>query len=156
MKQEIIAFLDFDGVISSPRAHLVNDTLDQDARWIDPISCLLIAKLQREFDFQIVISSTWRGFGFDRCASVLEPYGLHTSLHQDWKTCHWPDGSRQHEIDHWLEYHGEPPFIIFDDDAFAFTDRQREVWVQSCTYNGFQLHNYEEARRILTRLQKDC
>src|SRR3546814_982432 len=99
----LIAFLDFDGVISSPRAYVVQPELPRDHRWIDPVSCKMIAKLQSDYGFQIVISSTWRGFGRDRCAAVLAPYGLDAALHDDWRTNHWPDGSRPSEIDDWLE-----------------------------------------------------
>src|SRR3546814_10538871 len=101
--RDLIAFLDFDGVISSPRAYVVQPELPRDHRWIDPVSCKMIAKLQSDYGFQIVISSTWRGFGRDRCAAVLAPYGLDAALHDDWRTNHWPDGSRPSEIDDWLE-----------------------------------------------------
>lgn len=147
---DLVAFLDFDGVISTPRAHMANhEQPERDIRWIDPVACKLIARLQKQHGFKIVISSTWRGFGRDRCAAVLAPYGLAEHLHEDWQTNHWPDGSRPAEIDDWLERNGEPPFIIFDDDAFAWTGRQRARWVQSCCYNGFQCHNFEEADRLL-------
>src|SRR3546814_4199734 len=64
--RDLIAFLDFDGVISSPRAYVVQPELPRDHRWIDPVSCKMIAKLQSDYGFQIVISSTWRGFGRDK------------------------------------------------------------------------------------------
>ena len=53
-QEDIVLFLDFDGVISTPRAkHATGE-------WIDPIATALLAKLQREQGFQIVVSSTWR------------------------------------------------------------------------------------------------
>src|SRR3546814_16461560 len=79
--RDLIAFLDFDGVISSPRAYVVQPELPRDHRWIDPVSCKKIAKLQPDYGFQNLLSSTWRGFGRDRFDVVLAPYGLDAALH---------------------------------------------------------------------------
>lgn len=152
-ERAIVAFLDFDGVIASPRAWMAQEEIaDRDTRWIDPLSCKLLTKLQRKYGFSIVVSSTWRAFGRDRCAAVLAPYGLDVHLHDDWATNHAPDGSRPAEIDDWLRRNGEPDFIIFDDDPFAWTGPQMARWVKSCSYNGFQCESFEQADKILRAL----
>lgn len=149
----IIAFLDFDGVISSPRAFIVNEGMDHDHRWMDPISLKLIAKLQRDHGFQLVISSTWRGIGRPRLAAILAPYGLDVALHDDYRTGKDPERNRSVEIADWLRAHGDPEYIILDDDGFEWTDEQRERWVQSCSLNGFLLANYELANELLKRIR---
>jgi hypothetical protein len=151
----VVAFLDFDGVIASPRAHVAqHDQPERDTRWLDPIACKLVARLVGEHELTLVISSTWRSFGRERIARCLAPYGLDGALHNDWKTNEWPDGSRPAEIDDWLERNAHPPFIILDDDGFAWTGQQRAVWVQSCSYNAFNLSNFEQAKKLLAAIQR--
>jgi len=148
-REAVIAFLDFDGVIASPRAWVAQSHIsDRDTRWLDPISCRLVAKLVADHNLTLVISSTWRAFGRDRIARCLAPYGMDKALHDDWQTNQWPDGSRPSELTDWLERNGHPRFIILDDDGFAWTGEQRAVWTQSCSYNGFQMYNYDSIGRM--------
>ncbi len=150
----IIAFLDFDGVISSPRAFIVNEGMDHDHRWMDPVSLKLIGKLQRDYGFQLVISSTWRGIGRPRLEAILAPYGLDSALHDDYRTGEDEDRNRSVEINDWLNRHGWPEYIILDDDGFEWSDEQRSRWVQSCSFNGFLLANYEQADKLLKTIRQ--
>lgn len=138
-----IVFLDFDGVISTPRAKIAT------GEWIDPIATALLAKLQREFGFKIVISSTWRVMQ-DRCLRALAPSGLVSALHADWRTNEDPEGARPREIDDWLARNGEPDFLILDDDQFAWTGRQVARWIHTHIYDGFLFEHYREMEAALT------
>jgi len=144
---DIVLFLDFDGVISTHRAkHATGE-------WIDPIATALLAKLQREQGFQIVVSSTWRHME-QRCKDALAPSGLLQHLHPDWRTNEDPEGFRPRELDEWLARNGEPDFIILDDDAFAWTGRQMPRWVQTDIYDGFLLKHYQQATTIIAALRE--
>lgn len=148
-----IVFLDFDGVISTNRAWLAQkDIEDFYDRWIDPVAVKMIADLCAQFGYQIVVTSTWRKFGWDVCHSALgiaEEY-----IHDDWRTKEiWPKGpngsagSRPAEIADWWDrnaHYGENEYIIVDDDSFNWTPEQAERWIKTDGLNGFSTENYEE------------
>lgn len=144
---DLICFLDYDGVISSPRAQVATGW------WIDPIATTLLRKLHGEFGFKIVVSSTWRLFE-TRARDVLKQAQLYEALHKDWRTNESPDGSRPAEIDDWLRRNGEPEFFILDDDGFAWTGRQHARWVKTDAENGILLHHYDQARKLIAQIRE--
>jgi hypothetical protein len=146
-----ILFLDFDGVISTNRAYLANGVtgfLHRDERWIDPIAVAMIADLCTKYNYQIVVTSTWRKFGKARCTTALGRANIW--MHDDWCTKDlWATadskGSRPMEIDDWLGRHLEcENFLILDDDGFDWTPEQADRWIRTDTLNGFSTENYEE------------
>lgn len=144
---DLICFLDYDGVISSPRAKVATGW------WIDPIATGLLRKLQVEFGFKIVVSSTWRTFQ-TRSQDVLKQAQLFETLHKDWRTNESPEGMRSAEIDDWLRRNGEPEFFILDDDGFAWTGRQLARWIQTDSENGILLHHYDQARKLIGQIRE--
>lgn len=151
-----IMFLDFDGVISTHRALAANRYgcyADDRMRWIDPVAVGLIADLCARFNYQIVVTSTWRKFGKQVCTEALGIANIW--LHHDWLTDEiWPKGpnssagSRPAEIEDWLDRQrgfGEPvtDYVILDDDSFNWLPDQRERWIKTDGLNGFSAENYE-------------
>lgn len=147
-----ILFLDFDGVISTNRAYLANGSLgitDHDERWIDPIATTMIADLCARYNYQIVVTSTWRKFGKERCTVALKRANIW--MHHDWRTKEiWPKGpnssagSRPAEIEEWLSRNPCESYLIIDDDGFNWLPEQAERWIKTDTCNGFSTENYEQ------------
>ena len=153
----MILFLDFDGVISTNRAWLAQKDIDDFyLRWIDPIAVRMIADLCAQYNFQIVIISTWRKFGKAECTTALGRANIY--IHNDWRTEEiWPKGpngsagSRPAEIDDWLARNGNPDYLIIDDDSFNWTEEQAARWIKTDTCNGFSTENYEEVTNRMTK-----
>src|SRR6476469_8779291 len=120
----MIIFLDFDGVISTTRAYAAQKHIDDFyLRWLDPVACELVRQLCEQFSLQIVVSSTWRQFGYDNVAKSLTPSGLVKFLHDDWCThtrqfnSETSHADRPKQIDDWLARNGSPNYLILDDDS---------------------------------------
>lgn len=141
-----LIFLDFDGVICTPRAFNSQRYIeDMDLRWLDQIASYLISTAIEDsgIEVKIIISSTWRHFGIDICKKILGD-NLGKYLHEDWNTLDLWDRSK--EIESWLESHeGEfSDYIILDDECFNFNEEQLSRQVKSDTYDGFSLANHIE------------
>ncbi len=83
-----VIFLDFDGVICSPRAFVGQAdrwTHDRSLRWADQVACDMVHRLLSDHQASLVISSTWRHMEAS-CFEVLNRYDLTPFLHDDWRT----------------------------------------------------------------------
>lgn len=152
---EAVIFLDFDGVICSPRAHVAQAKRwvgpEYSAlRWADPVACDLVLQLAEKHAAKIVVSSTWRGME-TRCRQVLDRYKLSLHLHADWCTGYDPKRYRGNEVREWLDAHGNPPFVILDDDS-DFDEDQRLFLVLTDGLNGMMLDKFDAADKLLCRL----
>ena len=145
-----VIFLDFDGVICSPRAFVAQEvrwTGHSAIRWADPVACDLVLMLLTKHNASLVVSSTWRGMP-ERCHQVLNRYKLGLFLEDDWRTGEDPKRYRGNEVRAWLEAHGSPPFLILDDDS-DFDEDQMPFLVKTCGLNGMMLKDFEAADAIL-------
>lgn len=155
----MIIFLDFDGVISSPRAYVTQcDQEDFYLRWLDPIACKFLRRICEQFGAQFVISSTWRKFGFQSCVEQsLGYYGLDKFVHEDWCTDDlWTRevdslDSRPMEIDAWLKKNSPTDYIILDDDSFRWTEHQKARWVRTSCADGLLLAQMDD---IIHRMEQ--
>jgi hypothetical protein len=148
-----IMFLDFDGVISTHRALIANRCktfVHRDIDWIDPIAVKMIADLCAQFNYQIVVTSTWRKFGKQTCTEALGRANIW--MHYDWCTKEiWPKGpnasagSRPAEIEDWIARNGPvEDYLIIDDDGFNWLPEQVTRWIKTDGLNGFSTENYNE------------
>ena len=142
-----ILFLDFDGVISTTRAYVAQEVIeDFYDRWIDPVAVKLIAKICSGNNYEIVVTSTWRKFGKETCVRALGRANIW--LHDDWCTKDlWTTDSkvsRPQEIDDWLGRNECDSFLVIDDDSFDWTDEQRKCWIKTDQLNGISTENYED------------
>lgn len=87
----------------------------------------------------------------ERCCQVLDRYDLSAFLHTDWRTGDDPKNYRGNEVRAWLNEHGDPPYVILDDDT-DFDEDQTSRLVISDSYDGFSLRNFEQADRLLAEL----
>lgn len=87
MNKQLILFLDVDGVISSLRNSIVGLKFD-------PVSTLMLKKLQDKIGFKIVVSSAQR-INHKSAESFIERIrsvtGVTLDLHEDWRTVSHPD-----------------------------------------------------------------
>jgi hypothetical protein len=152
---EAIIFLDFDGVICSPRAHVAQGKRwvgpeYSGIRWADPVACDLVLHLLEKHQAKLVISSTWRTME-SRCRQVLGRYRLDRHLHEDWRTGEDPKRYRGNEVREWLEAHGRPPYVILDDDS-DFDEDQKGHLILTDGLNGMLFDKFRAADALLSRL----
>jgi hypothetical protein len=139
-----VVFLDFDGPIIPTRAFAMNPGMS----FKEPCrtSGSLINEVLKRTDAHLVISSTWRRYGFQECATVLKKAGIDLErLGDDWKTESLHHLSREDEITKWMEKHAPPgsDFIAIDDMPLDKLESKHRV--QCTTNDGFLFEHYLEA-----------
>lgn len=159
MKNPIV-FLDFDGVVNTLMIYKeplkARRLLHQGEYYFDlcyPVdrrvsntqAVIWLEKLCKEFNADIVITSTWRKDYGLACESLYN-----SGLSKDIKIIDrtpWLDGYRGAEIDAWLKEHPCSAFVILDDDADMepYTDHL----VQTDFDTGITVTIYEKAKRLL-------
>ena len=165
---ERVIFLDIDGPIIPPKNLVMRSMLkdieqaggklhgltadfigatDKILHLHDPIAVVLITHLALETNSKIVISSTWRGYGYDQFVEDFEGFGFDRSLlHEDWRTKPGNTMPRKQEVEEWLSRHPEvKKFVTIDDELLDFDEH-----VQVCAHNGFIYDNYNQAYELLT------
>jgi hypothetical protein len=149
-----VIFLDFDGVICSPRAFTAQaerwQRPQRELRWADPVACDMVRLLLTKHQASLVISSTWRA-SREQCDVILGRYEMLPFLHDDWRTGEDPQRFRGNEIAEWLAAHGHPPFVILDDDADMLPE-QMPWLVHTCSINGMMLADYGKADCLLASM----
>ena len=105
----MIVFLDKDGVFETSRCYAAGMK-------IDPVA---VEALNRAFALPnviVVVSASFRKIMKSReeAEEYLQSKGIQCQLHQHWKT---PSAAtRSLEIKQWLLEHGEPHYIVIDDE----------------------------------------
>ena len=140
MAVEKIIFLDFDGVVVTPRTKFLH---------LDPIPMKHLKSVIDATDAFIVISSVWRMMhSFPQLKAMFEPFGL---LQKVLDVTPKQDGDfvRGKEIDEWL---GNFPteiksFVILDDDSDMEPHMDRLV--QTATLEGL---TEEQAKKCVEML----
>ena len=155
-----VVFLDFDGVVNTliiykepikARRLLQKDgyyfdlCYPQDKRVSNTQAVLWLEKLCKEFNADIVITSTWRK-DYELACECLYNSGLSKEIKIIDKTP-WLDGYRGKEIDAWLKKHSCPAFVILDDDTDMAPYMDHLVKTDSDT--GITVMIYERAKQLL-------
>lgn len=117
----------------------------QDKRVSNIQAVLWLEKLCKEFNADIVITSTWRK-DYGLACECLYNSGLSKTIRVIDKTP-WLDGYRGAEIDAWLKEHPCPAFVILDDD----TDMEpyMDHLVKTDFDTGITVMIYERAKQLL-------
>lgn len=146
-----LIYLDFDGVVCTPRAqtgqiHL--RTIDSRAD-DDPVAFGIVRRIAEEADALIVVSSSKRIIPEQRafCLAMFEKYGLADRVHPDPFT--GKRNSRSREIAEHLAAAGNPTYIILDDERFDFTSEQLQRLVHCDMMFGIGPQDYLRALRLL-------
>ena len=155
-----IIFLDFDGVIITPRAMLVREK-PGGMYAFDPIAIKILNRICKlKENVRVVVSSVWRsknvteilyaaGFSghFFNINSKSHPYkfpeGHITGSHRD---------SRGEEIHEWYETYKEyvEDFLILDDES-GFLDYQIPKHIKTDIHNGIGFQDYFTAEKMILK-----
>lgn len=142
-----IVFLDIDGVLNSLGSVLA---LGNPSLHLDPVSIGLVARLCKETDAKIVVSSSWR-IGKTVSALQNELDGLGAWALADRFVARTGDGHNGHrgrQIHEWMQAHGERPYVIVDDDSDMLPEQQ-PYFVHTTWEDGFRAKHYRAALKIL-------
>lgn len=146
MNHERILFLDFDGVLNTPRTWLRGKRHGLD---VDKVK--MISDLVHEEDAYIVISSAWRNlYPLETLITWLEQRGLKDARKRViGKTPKYPDMRfRGVEIMTWLHMHPEvTSYVAIDDNDWL--DGVKHRWVQTDFEKGVTSKTIKAARRHL-------
>lgn len=148
----MIIFLDFDGVLCTGRQAVAMKERGLIAN-LDPVALMFLNRICREYGCRVVISSTWRHGKKRRHFYELFMAGGHVDLakaiHEAWETPVLPDGKRGHEIQAWIDGHGDGlNYIIIDDDS-DMLEHQRDRFIHTDSYNGMLMEHYIAAEKLL-------
>lgn len=119
----------------------------QDKRVSNTQAVLWLEKLCKEFNADIVITSTWRK-DYELACECLYNSGLSKDVKIIGKTP-WLDGYRGKEIDAWLKEHSCPAFVILDDDIDM--EPYMDHLVKTDFDIGITVTIYEKAKRLLEK-----
>lgn len=146
-----VVFLDIDGVVNTLQ---IDENLKpyygteqtcpnniQALRWLSRL-CL-------EQNAKIVISSTWRHAGLQRCRETLYKGGLSTEIEIIDTTPTYYGEQRGKEIYDWLRFHPEvKKFVILDDDSDM--EPLMDYLVKCDHHQGFLGEEYTKATDLLS------
>lgn len=166
-KYKGILFLDMDGVLCTPRMHLVKGP--GTFNYLDPVCVQLLDRFCQDHKLHLVCSSAWRHN--HRVPDILASHGMLTRFvsrsindlnEYPYEICNTPrhntkeDTSRGSEILHWLKDHSdkmEDPnrFIIFDDEITDIISHESlsSHTVKCDMYNGITWEAYHAAEKIM-------
>ena len=150
-----IIFLDYDGVVNNLVFHDINgepdfycpDFGDDNKRCVNDFQAIAwLNKICREFNCEIVVTSTWRGN--PDYAQYLYRAGLNKNIKVIGRTKHLDHidhETRVREITLWIEEHENyeiDDFIILDDDSDMWI--LHDHLIQTDTIRGLGYYEYEK------------
>ena len=162
-----VLFLDFDGVIVTPRAGI----LDQFGWAFDPVCIAHLNRVCEWWDCQVVISSSWRRGG-DCLAELVDagftgtiwPVDWHTPLHMNWaeamevrdrhRVALEGEHANSHvyrgdEVQDWLDRHPEVTEYLILDDESDFWPQHMNRLVRTSTYDGILFDHVVQIGRTI-------
>jgi hypothetical protein len=150
-----VIFLDFDGVIITPRACTALDPIKRGeicakiANRADPVAVAAIAAVCAT-GVRIVVSSSWRKME-EQCRHILRENGLEQFLHPDWRTRDdryvGPGGKldrRGDQIADWLAAHPEVRSYRILDDSDEMLPLQSPYFVLCHAYDGLGYYHIKK------------
>lgn len=149
-----VVFLDFDGVVNTLRWRKVNGEWDsyfgypEDGGLNDESAVQWVSEFCEKYEYDVVVSSTWRKDGLENCEKYLREAGLRDSIRVIGVT---PVLSKErgYEIKSWLDEHPDVTgFLIFDDDSDMVYDSYMDRLVRCRTMAGFTCDEFQDAVRI--------
>lgn len=123
-----ILFMDIDGPMIPMRVYYLSKKVPGPVCIFDPVAIDHINRLlSARPELKIVISSTWRYHGRDKCEELLNRNNIDpTRLHDDWCTPRGPE-TRSQEIQAWLDAHLEiRKYVALEDEILDGTINQAQ------------------------------
>lgn len=162
-----ILFLDVDGVVNRRKDYRVTRTrsdasLHYDKHGpINPKNVDVLNVMLHKYDFEVVISSDWRVFGWEEVAAIL-PYAMSRGIMDgDWRTdSGWDEAQirplRGYQIEEWFidnpQHIGRPYLAIDDDSEFfdfqpvMFTDPEEGLLPHHISLAAKHMHNGQRTK----------
>lgn len=143
-----VVFLDIDGVLNSLSSVLA---LGAPSKCLDPVCIGLLARLCKETDAKIVVSSTWRlGRTVPQLQYTLDQLGAwELSNRFIGRTSDDHNGHRGRQIKQWIdENQFTGRYMIVDDDSDMLPE-QMPFFVKTSFEDGFRAAHYKQAMVIL-------
>lgn len=149
-----VVFLDIDGVVNTLIWEGTSFSFgDVHRRRVNNFqACKWVSKFCKENDFRIVVSSSWRSEGLEKCAMALRAGGIDESIPIVDVTPRIRDGQRGDEIGAWLKQHPVDHYLIFDDDSDMTV--HRDHLIKSNCYVGFTFNEFQMAEKVYDELKK--
>jgi hypothetical protein len=145
-----VVFLDFDGVVNTPMwsfidgAYKCRFNFPDDGKVNNWQAVQWVSAFCQDYNYSIVISSTWRLDGERIAKNCLVMGGLRSGIRILGATPHLLGKQRGEEITMWLSEHPEVKgYLIFDDDSDMTCHMDRLV--QSNVSSGFTRDEYARA-----------
>ena len=150
-----VVFLDYDGVVNTPRWVTETDengvtkrhvkyNWPSDEKVNDEDAVQWVCEFCEKFDYKIVISSTWRRY--KNYVSCLKNAGLRDDIEVIGRTNVYGDGDRNREISDYLSDHTEiENYLIFDDEDFFYGDDLHDHLILCDPSHGFKCTEFEKA-----------
>lgn len=151
-----VMFLDFDGVINIPiwSGEFDNETPEcrysypEDGKANHYQAVQWVSEFCIKHDFVIVVSSTWRSYGYEACKYWLKNSGLREAAQVVGVTPRIYDKQRGDEIGKWLSLNpGVEKYIIIDDDSDMTVHQDHLVLCN--TYIGYMYPQFAKSEKML-------
>jgi hypothetical protein len=143
-----LVFLDIDGVLNSLSSVLA---LGNPNEHLDPVCVGLVARMLKETDAKVVISSSWRiGRTVEALKHELDRIGAHRIADRIiGRTGDGYQGHRGRQIKEWIETNApDCSYVILDDDS-DMLPAQKPYFVKTNFDEGFRASHYRKAMAIL-------
>jgi hypothetical protein len=144
-----IIFLDFDGVICTPRASWAYREKGM-MEYLDPVATSMVKRICDDTGAKIVVSSSWRKYhtnhGLSGILGASCP-GLGNYLHEDHATDNLGD-IRGDEIGRWLDAHPNVTKYVILDDSSDMGIHMKYL-VSTSTHDGIGFDDAMNAIKIL-------
>ncbi len=139
-----VIFLDVDGVLNSMESVLLYGHTNR----LDPVRVGMVARLCKETDAKIVVSSSWRNPTVDGTKELLAASGAESLVPLIIGQTPRIPGKRGPEIAAWLTEHKPDAYVILDDDSDMLPE-QMPRFVHTSMARGFCLDSYLDAIKLL-------
>lgn len=140
-----VVFLDFDGVINSLQ-WIKNENNEWKCKYSANIQSIQwISEFCEKYNYKVIISSTWRYDGLEKCKKYLYDNSFRRSI-DIIDTTPILHTKRGDEITEWLSKHPVEKYIIFDDDSDMTIHMNRLI--KSNCFVGFTYKEYLEAEKL--------
>ena len=143
-----VIFADVDGPLSPIRCYVLGQLpgAGGSMKCMDPVAVATVVNLCRRSGARIVVSSSWRGWGKEKCLDLFARNGLGLELiHEDWATPHNAGAVRAGEIKDWLARHPEVTHYAVLDDGVVDVPNL----VRVSTQDGILFEHQRALERLL-------
>lgn len=143
-----VIFVDVDGPLSPIRCYVLGQLpgAGGSMKCMDPVAVATVVSLCRRSGAKVVVSSSWRGWGKEKCLGLFARNGIGLEwIHEDWSTPRNAGAVREGEIKDWLARHPEiTHHAVLDDGVLDLPNL-----VRVSTHDGILFEHQRELERLL-------